>query len=180
MLKDEMTKWAEDGAELGALSWRDLPEIPLYMDQVVSLLGDKLKFYQRDDDTKLLTSSMINNYVKSAVIPHPEKKKYSKDQLASLVVVCMLKQVLSIPDIKTLVSECEDRQSFYENFENSQTQAMNDVSEQVRFAVENGDDLKLLALKFAAQANAQRAAAEKILIEIEKENNEPKSKSKKK
>ena len=47
---------------------------------------------------------MINNYVKTGLIPHPDKKKYTKEHLAGLMAVCMLKQVLPIQDIKTLFS----------------------------------------------------------------------------
>ncbi len=166
MYKDEIKKWAESGTELGCIGWRELPDIQLYMDQVLSILGDRLRVY--DGENKALTSSMINNYVKSGVISHPEKKRYTKDQLAQLIVICTLKQVLSIPDIKTLLSDCKDNRDFYESFEKTQTDAINEVSSQLRFAIENGDNLKLLALRLSAEANAKRAAAEKILNEIAK------------
>lgn len=158
--------WAEQGTELGTILWEELPDIKLYMDQVITLLGDKLKFYERDESSKLLTSSMINNYVKSGLIPHPEKKKYDKEQLASLIVVCMLKAVLPIPEVKTLFEGCEDKRSLFEDFEETQTDAINQVSSQVRFALENGDNMRLLAMRLAAEANAKRAAAEKILFEL--------------
>lgn len=161
-------EWAEQSTELNNILWEDLPDIPLYMDQVITLLGEKLRFYELDPDSKLLTSSMINNYVKSGLIPHPEKKKYDKEQLASLIMICMLKAVLPIPEIKSLLTGCQDRMSLYDSFEKTQTQAMNEAGSQVRFAVENGDDLKLLAMRFAAEANAKRAAAEKILLELGK------------
>ncbi len=167
---DNIKKWAEDGTELGVISWNELPEINLYMDQVISLLTEKLSFFAVDEEDKLLTKSMINNYVKSGLIPHPEKKKYNKEQLSQLIVISMLKQVLSIPDLNILLAGASDSRGFYEIFERTQTEAMNDVGAQLRFAVENGDNMKLLALKLAAEANAKRAAAEKILHEIGKEN----------
>ena len=46
---------------------------------------------------------MINNYVKDGVLPRPEQKKYSRDHLALLMVICMLKQVLSIQDVSSLL-----------------------------------------------------------------------------
>lgn len=179
MHRNEIKRWAEKGTELTGVSLSELPGINLYMDQVISLLGEKLEFYQRDEGSKLLTSSMINNYVKSEVIPHPEKKKYNKDHLASLIVVCLLKQVISIPDIKTLLSGCSDMEGFYSKFEQTQTQAINEVSAQLRFAAENGDDLRLIALKFAAEANAKRAAAERILVEIDRDENRDNTKTQK-
>ena len=164
---ENIKKWAEDGTELGVINWNELPDINLYMDQVIGLLSEKLSFFAEDED-KLLTKSMINNYVKSGLISHPEKKKYTKEQLAQLIVISMLKQVLSIPDLQLLLEGVSDTRSFYEIFERTQTEAMNDVSAQLRFAVENGDNMKLMALKLAAEANAKRAAAEKILKELNK------------
>ncbi len=176
MYIDNIKSWAENGTELGRTGWNQLPDIQLYMDQVLSILGERLKTYETDG--RALTGSMINNYVKSGVISHPEKKRYTKEQLAQLIVIFSLKQVLSITDIKTLLSDCGDTQDFYESFERNQTDAMNNVSAQLRFAIENGDDLKLLALKLSAEANAKRAAAEKILTEIAKAQSNKTDKSK--
>ena len=164
---ENIKKWAEDGTELGVINWNELPDINLYMDQVIGLLSEKLSIFAEAED-KLLTKSMINNYVKSGLISHPEKKKYTKEQLAQLIVISMLKQVLSIPDLQLLLEGVSDTRGFYEIFERTQTEAMNDVSAQLRFAVENGDNMKLMALKLAAEANAKRAAAEKILKELNK------------
>lgn len=173
MYKDEIKKWAANGTDLGSIRWDELPDIPLYMDQVIGFLGEKLSFYETN--TKLLTNSMINNYVKSEVIPHPNKKKYSKEHLGQLVMICMLKHILSIADIKTLLEGSNGSREFYESFQETQTNAMNEVSAQVRFSLENGDDPKLTALKFAAEANAKRAAAERILYEIRKDSKPEKS-----
>ena len=59
---ENIKKWAEDGTELGVINWNELPDINLYMDQVIGLLSEKLSFFAEDED-KLLTKSMINNYV---------------------------------------------------------------------------------------------------------------------
>lgn len=95
--------WANEGETAAPPAWEELPAIPLYMDQVILYLGESLKLFQREE-ASLLTSSMINNYVKNGLIPHPDKKKYTKEHLAGLMAVCMLKQVLSIQDIKTLLT----------------------------------------------------------------------------
>ena len=49
--------------------WEELPGIPLYMDQVIFYLKDSLGFFQREPEGSLLTSSMINNYVKTGCCP---------------------------------------------------------------------------------------------------------------
>ena len=97
--------WAKEGEQSAPPAWEELPGIPLYMDQVILYLGESLRLFQPEEGSGLLTSSMINNYVKHGLIPHPEKKKYTKEHLAGLMAVCMLKQVLSIQDIQTLFGE---------------------------------------------------------------------------
>ena len=82
--------------------WNELPELDLYMDQVIVLMEKHLNVSKKD---KLITPSMINNYVKLGIVPPPQKKKYSKTHIAYLIIICSLKQVMPIPDIKILIDE---------------------------------------------------------------------------
>lgn len=82
----------------------DIPGIDLYMDQVTTYLNDKLKMAQRHDDDKLLTKTMINNYVKSHLMPPPEKKKYTKNHLISLILIFFFKNVVSINDVNSILN----------------------------------------------------------------------------
>lgn len=87
--------------------WNELPNIDLYIDQVVCLLEDYLSGYIRNDnekEEKIITKTMINNYVKQDIIKPPVNKKYNKEHMASLFVIFILKQVYSINDIKKLIS----------------------------------------------------------------------------
>jgi len=84
--------------------WNELPEIDLYLDQVVNYLEKHLGQYNVNKEDKIITKTMINNYVKQGIMPAPEKKKYSKSHVAYLIVICVLKQVYSISDIGKLIS----------------------------------------------------------------------------
>ena len=84
--------------------WNELPEIDLYLDQVVNYLEKYLEQYNSNKDDKIITKTMINNYVKLGIMPAPEKKKYSREHIAYLIVICVLKQVYSISDIGKLIS----------------------------------------------------------------------------
>ena len=79
--------------------WNELPEIDLYLDQVVNYLEKYLAQYSVNKEDKIITKTMINNYVKQGIMPAPEKKKYSRAHIAYLMVICVLKQVYSISDI---------------------------------------------------------------------------------
>ena len=84
--------------------WNELPEIDLYLDQVVNYLEKYLTQYSVNKEDKIITKTMINNYVKQGIMPAPEKKKYSRAHIAYLMVICILKQVYSISDIGKLIS----------------------------------------------------------------------------
>ena len=84
--------------------WNELPEIDLYLDQVVNYIEKYLGQYTVNKEDKIITKTMINNYVKLGIMPAPTKKKYSRSHMAYLIVICVLKQVYSISDIGKLIS----------------------------------------------------------------------------
>ena len=82
--------------------WDELPKIDLYVDQVVTLLEEWLYFIPNSDD-RLITKSMINNYVKHGIVDAPKKKRYTTTHLAYLIVVCIFKQVYSMNEIMQMI-----------------------------------------------------------------------------
>ena len=86
------------------------PKIDLYMDQVLTFLGERLKRTARKSDAdKLLTKTMVNNYVKNKVMIPPVKKKYGRDHILLLMVIYYMKSFLSIDDIRTIVGPVSDK-----------------------------------------------------------------------
>lgn len=85
------------------LRWEEIPDFPLYMDQVINLVESSLSFMKLDDDDKIVTSTMINNYVKSKIVSAPIKKKYVRNHVAYFIVICLLKKVYSLEDISKLI-----------------------------------------------------------------------------
>lgn len=86
--------------------WIEIPEIDLYIDQVVSLLDSNLANFIKSDNEKkekAVTKTMINNYVKNGVIKPPVAKKYNRSHIAHLFVIFILKQIYSIDEIKKLL-----------------------------------------------------------------------------
>ena len=77
--------------------WDELPDIELYMDQVVNILEKNLSVFSKDE--KLITPSMINNYVKQKIVKPPTKKRYDRVHIAYLFVVCILKRIMPISQI---------------------------------------------------------------------------------
>lgn len=79
--------------------WDKLPDIELYMDQVLVVLDKQLSIFKRQEDEKLITSAMINNYVKQKITLPPVNKKYTRHHLAYLYTVCVLKNIMGLSDI---------------------------------------------------------------------------------
>ncbi len=100
---------AIDIANFHVPRWNELPNINLFLEQVVVYINTTLEPYiflgtSNKEDNGLLTKTMINNYVKHEIIEAPEKKQYTKSQVAKLFAICVLKQVYSMEDIKKLLT----------------------------------------------------------------------------
>jgi hypothetical protein len=85
--------------------WEYLPDIGLYMDQLVTYLVRQLELFTKAAGGSLITPSMINNYAKSKIVPRAEGKKYGKEHVALLLTVFTLKRVLSVQDMGSLVGK---------------------------------------------------------------------------
>ncbi len=175
-LKDELKNWTDELDNFKASEWDSLPDIYLYMDQVITWLERQLDISPTLEDEKMITPSMINNYVKNRVIPKPEKKKYGREHLTYLMLVLSLKQVLSLTDITWLISNVIRDTSvdiLYDKLNDMKTESFKQVSSRVLDQLKHMDDksgeeeveksLSNLALKLALEANAYRHAARKIL-----------------
>jgi len=97
------TRMSESDFHFHLPRWENLPDIELYLDQVIKYLEDHLDPFFVDKTEKIITKAMVNNYVKHGVLTPPVKKKYGKSHLAQLFVISLMKQVYSINDIKVLI-----------------------------------------------------------------------------
>ncbi len=79
--------------------WEEFPDIELYMDQLVVLIN---RYLYGEREARIVTASMINNYVKMRIMPSPVKKRYGRAHLAYLVVICLLKNALDTAAIQAL------------------------------------------------------------------------------
>ncbi|MBQ8567605.1 MAG: DUF1836 domain-containing protein [Oscillospiraceae bacterium] len=112
--------------------WNELPDIDLYMDQVITLLNKYIEPFSSEGE---ITPSMINNYVKHGVIPAPVKKRYSRVHISRLLIVCVLKPVLSIQRIGEITeSLLKDR---------SEEELLNFFSEQYERTLEHIEGIVL-------------------------------------
>ena len=81
----------------------ELPTIPLYKDQVIAYVEEVLKPLNLNSEEKLLTPTMLNNYVKQKVVSPPVGRRYTEKHLAYLIVVCLFKQVYSLTEVCEMI-----------------------------------------------------------------------------
>lgn len=96
-------------AEIDYVHPEDIPNIDLYMDQVLTFLDQELGTVREATEDKAMTKTMINNYTKNQILPSPEKKKYSRDHMLNLIFIYYLKNFLSMKDIKKILDPINEK-----------------------------------------------------------------------
>ncbi len=102
--KDVLTDVFKKLSKMNYIKPGDVPNINLYMDQVLSFMDEHLSDSKRHEDDKILTKTMINNYTKNDLLPPPIKKKYSKEHIYMLAYIYYFKNILCISDIQKLLT----------------------------------------------------------------------------
>lgn len=164
------------------ISEHDIPDLDLYMDQVIQLFDKTFADSKRHGKDKILTKTMINNYAKGGLLPAIKNKKYSKEHIMLLSLIYELKGGLSINDIKETLSGLNeqtqnfsaDLSSFYNSYLNLASMNTDRFTKAVQEHVEEtGQETGsvnekhfqhiLLILTLTNISNIYRKAAEKLV-----------------
>lgn len=159
---EELAELKRQLAEQRPDGWDKLPDIPLYMDQVVSYLSRQMAAM---GDGDALTSAMINNYIKDGLVERANGKKYGQEHLAYLTAISALKQVMSVREMKVLTTvgrEMRAPERQYEYFCTYLDQAMSDAAGHIDEATSDRD-LPKLVLDLAMRSYAYGLAAHRAL-----------------
>jgi DNA-binding transcriptional MerR regulator len=170
----EFDNWLRELDAFELLDWERLPDIELYMDQVISYMERQVAVFRLTSEEKIVTPSMINNYIKDGVVPKTVKKKYSKEHLSILSIVCTLKQILPIQDLhrmlEFLINEGEIPQ-VYQEFCEMQKESLESMREELNQPTHlesqsSPQEMALLAMRLAVGANSARVASQKIIASL--------------
>ncbi len=171
-IKKSLENWLNELNNFSFKNYEELPEIDLYMDQIVTFLDKQLYIFQNNTMDKQITSSMINNYVKGDVLPAPIAKKYNREHLALIEEICTLKQVLSIADVKQIeddrYKDVTSKGEIFNEFNRMNNEkielSVNEAFKKLNDIDENDSSaLIALATDFALTANAYINISKKIL-----------------
>jgi hypothetical protein len=166
----------------------EIPNIDLYMDQVIQLFENKFADSKRNDEEKILTKTMINNYAKGKLIFPIKNKKYSKEHLILMSLIYQLKGALSINDIQTtldginkrIIKEDIEIDSFYTSYLNLSKKNVTDFNEDINERVKDVNEevakmedrnapyleQVLMISSLVHMSNLYRRVAEKLVDEI--------------
>ena len=165
------------------------------MDQVIQLFENKLSSLKRNDEEKILTKTMINNYAKGKLLLPIKNKKYTKEHLIMMAFIYNLKGALSINDIKISLDEVianyseeksNDLRELYndylyeskedeEIFKSSIKEKIEELDNRVCTSENLSNDYKknfLLLCSLVNMSNMYRRASEKLIDEFFTKNNE--------
>ena len=161
-------------------SWEEIPDLGLYMEQVLALLRQYLDYLPPElKDEQFITAATINNYVRNRFMPEPCRKKYYRVHIAYLIMICTLKQTLSIATLHSMIpvglSEQEVRE-IYSAYAEKHRLAAEYFIQQVRlaagpilaheraqFALATSETSELIS-EIAILSGLSRLLAEKLLL----------------
>lgn len=179
---------AADYQKKGLADGEKIPEIGLYIDQMVSCLNAELSLYAKDGEGPI-TKGMVSNYTKHKMIPSPEGKRYTKDHCVFMLLVYYLKDCFSMDQVRRLMKpilanydsdwdERVDMQAYYKEILADARKTEEDFRERIqeriratkKFLTDRGSDddvseLFLLITMLLMRSNEERYLAEKLLDE---------------
>ena len=103
MNHEEMKDLVAEAVRDVDLRAEEIPSIDLYLDQITSLMADKLTEGSERYADRILTKTMINNYSKDGLLSPIKGKKYTKEQILQMLLVYEMKNTLSIGEIKRVL-----------------------------------------------------------------------------
>ena len=185
--KESLNKLVEEIIGAKDISLMEIPCVDLYMDQVTTFFNEKLGSLRRNEEDKILTKTMINNYTKGKVLMPAKNKKYTNEHMILLTLIYNLKQTISINDINTIFDPIIDIKApqsmsiplkdLYNNFlaikEVQNQEFAADIDKDTEFIKErikemgkkDGEliELILMILLLINKANMQKRMAEKLI-----------------
>lgn len=181
-------KLVQEYQKKGLADGKSIPDIDLYIDQMVSCLNTELSLYAEDGQSPI-TKGMVSNYTKHRMIPGPDGKRYSKDHCIFMLLVYYLKGCFSMDQVQRLMKpilanyssawdDNVDMQAYYreilaavrESEEGLGQRLQERIVETKKFLADRGSDddiseLFLLITTLIMRSNEERYLAEKLLDE---------------
>ena len=179
LVAGKLRRWEKYLEDFRLPSWSEIPNIGLYMEQVIILLREYLDYLPPEiKDEQIITAATINNYVRTKIMPEPVKKKYYRVHIAYLVMICTLKQTLPIAviakiipmnipedDVEKIYARYSDRHfATKHNFLSQIRQVAGPILDHKEIIGESAEDTSDLIIMCTVSAGLSKLLAEKLLL----------------
>ncbi|MCR5590675.1 MAG: DUF1836 domain-containing protein [Lachnospiraceae bacterium] len=179
LVAGKLRRWEKYLEDFKLPSWNDIPNIGLYMEQVIILLKEYLDYLPPElKDEQIITAATINNYVRTKIMPEPVKKKYYRVHIAYLVMICTMKQILPIAVITKIIptENPEDKvREIYDRYSERHKQTVQYFLKQIRLLAgpildhkdiieESTAETEDLIIMCTISAGFSKLLAEKLLL----------------
>jgi hypothetical protein len=118
----KLERWEKYMENYNLPAWDNIPNLGLYMEQVLVLLQQYLDYLPPElREEQFITAATINNYVRKKIMPVPVKKRYYRKHIAYFIIILTLKHSLSIALIQKLIPDNltdAELEKFYVSFVN--------------------------------------------------------------
>lgn len=157
---------AQDALAFHVPRYNELPNIPLYLDQVLDVVSSSLAYLGHGP----LTKPMISNYIKNGALASPEKKRYSRSHLCYLIIIDILKPVYTLQQITSLIEIQQSTYSLEVAYDYFCTEFENALAEAFQFtgnplpSVETKRTEQTILVRSLALSAANRVFVEKAFL----------------
>lgn len=193
----KLEEWLKKASEYSFPAFKELPDIPLNMDQVIYYINKVYGPINTEGSESPLTPFMVHNYVKAKIIDEPVKKKYNEVHLGYLIAICMLKKTLSMNEISLLIDMDKDVSTdvstLYRFFATMSSNMISSESEKLEERVEKyskyrekikdedpenaeklfRDFIGLLALRLALQSSVNQMLSKGLIQYLDETSEQP-------
>lgn len=174
MNNELFNKILKDIDNISDLKSQDIPDLDLYMDQIMTLFDVHLADSKRYENDKLLTKTMINNYSKEGILKPIKGKKYSKEHILQMLLIYSLKSTISIQEIKKVLQPYHEKtdeiEPIYDQFLTRKKTLSQKITRELEefinineLDLNNPEHLTTMLLLICAMSNQFKMIAERML-----------------
>lgn len=117
-IEEKLRRWENYLQHFRLPGWEELPDTGLRMVEVLAFIRGCLDYLPAElKDERLVTAAAVNNYVRLRAMPKPRQRRYYRVHLAYLLMICTLKQSLSLAMIHRLLPSDLNEEEMRDRYE---------------------------------------------------------------
>ena len=144
-------------AQFELIAFDALPTMPVYMEQLLQIVNQTLAPLE----IPAVTKTMVNSYVKQHFFSRPDGRQYTRNHIAAVLIVTLLKHDFSLGTISQAILKIRDSRKIAVRYTQFAT-VFEEALRQLPVTV-TSQDAMTQAIQFAAQTVAYHLLTEQAL-----------------